>query len=84
MAESHSYEGCDIPLVTSSEVVGNSVALIKLCVPLNFDFKKDGAKLLRHIQSATNLFFKPGETNEVNDDDSGGDSDFGSPTKHRR
>ena len=74
-------------LVTSSELWSGPDgrhAFIKLDIPVDFDFKKSGKELLRNIQSAVNLFFKPGETNEVNDDDLRGTRDFGLSTDRKR
>jgi hypothetical protein len=77
MAESHSESKGGWLYVTSVELWSGPDgrhAFIKLDIPVNFDFKKSGNGLLRNIQSAVNLFFKPGETNEDAGHD---DNDFG-------
>ena len=61
MAEPHREHKGELPLVTASELVEGQYAIIRLQLPLNFDFVQDGGKLLRSIKSAVHLFFRPAE-----------------------
>ena len=63
MGEAHDEQKGKMPLVVSSELVEGEWALIKVQLPVSFDFKKHGGELLRNLQSAVHLFFRPDEPN---------------------
>jgi hypothetical protein len=64
MPQPESEHKGELPLVVASELVEGEWALVKLQLPVSFDFQKDGGKLLRNIKSAVHLFFRPTDEEE--------------------